>query len=84
MPSIWEETAGLSAIENMMRGRVVIAPAIGGLQEMTEDAALLPQPGNSASLAEAMSKLIENPRCLPLRSKSQGTRNSTFRVANHG
>lgn len=64
MPSIWEETAGLSAIENMLRGRVVIASAIGGLQEMTGDAALLAEPGNPVSLAEAMSKVIQNPALL--------------------
>jgi glycosyltransferase involved in cell wall biosynthesis len=64
MPSIWEETAGLSAIENMMRGRVVIASAIGGLQEMAGDAAILAEPGNPASLAESMSKVIENPGLL--------------------
>ena len=64
MPSIWEETAGLSAIENMVNGRVVIASAIGGLQEMTGDAALLAEPGNPASLAEAMSKVIEMPALL--------------------
>lgn len=64
MPSIWEETAGLSAIENMFKGRVVIASAIGGLQEMTGDAALLAEPGNPVSLAEAMSKVIQNPMLL--------------------
>jgi glycogen synthase len=64
MPSIWEETAGLSAIENMMRGRAVIASAIGGLQEMTGDSAILAEPGNPASLAESMAKLIEDPALL--------------------
>ena len=31
MPSEWEETAGLAAIEQMMRGGVVIASDIGGI-----------------------------------------------------
>jgi glycosyltransferase involved in cell wall biosynthesis len=48
----------------MLRGRVVIASAIGGLQEMTGDAALLAEPGNPVSLAEAMSKVIQNPALL--------------------
>jgi glycogen synthase len=38
MPSVWEETAGLSAIEQMMRGRLVIASRIAGLGEMVGDA----------------------------------------------
>jgi glycosyltransferase involved in cell wall biosynthesis len=40
MPSVWEETAGLSAIEQMMRGRVVVAADIGGLGEVVGDAGL--------------------------------------------
>ena len=35
MPSMWEETAGLAAIEQMMRGRLVIAADIGGLAGST-------------------------------------------------
>lgn len=61
MPSICEETAGLSAMENMLRGRLVIASAIGGLQEMVGEAALLAEPGSAASLAECMSEVIKNP-----------------------
>jgi glycosyltransferase involved in cell wall biosynthesis len=40
MPSVCEETLGLSAIEQMMRGRVVIAADIGGLSEAVGDAGL--------------------------------------------
>ena len=47
MPSVWEETAGLSAIEHMMRGRVVIAAEIGGLSEVVGDAGLKFAPGDS-------------------------------------
>lgn len=54
MPSIWEETAGLSAIEQMMRGRLVIASAIGGLGEVVGDAGLLCLPGDAVSLASQM------------------------------
>jgi glycogen synthase len=34
MLSVCEETAGLSAIEQMMRGRLVIVSVIGGLTEV--------------------------------------------------
>ena len=40
MPSVWEETAGLAAIEHMMRGRLVIASKIGGLGEVVGDAGI--------------------------------------------
>ena len=40
MPSRWEETAGLAAIEQMMRGGVVVAADIGGLSEVVGDAGL--------------------------------------------
>jgi glycosyltransferase involved in cell wall biosynthesis len=40
MPSIWEETAGLAAIEQMMRGGAVIAADIGGVGEVVGDAGL--------------------------------------------
>ena len=40
MPSQWEETAGLAAIEQMMRGGVVIASDIGGLGEVVSEAGL--------------------------------------------
>ena len=40
MPSRWEETAGLAAIEQMMRGGVVVAADVGGLSEVVGDAGL--------------------------------------------
>ncbi len=46
MPSVWEETAGLAAMEQMMRGRLVIASRIGGLGEVVGDAGLLCVPGD--------------------------------------
>jgi glycosyltransferase involved in cell wall biosynthesis len=60
MPSIWEETAGLAAIEQMMRGKVVIASDIGGLGEIVGDAGLKFPAGDAASLAAQMKKVIEN------------------------
>jgi glycosyltransferase involved in cell wall biosynthesis len=61
MPSMWEETAGLAAIEQMMRGRVVIAADIGGLTEVLGDTGLKFPPGNAVSLADCLRSLIENP-----------------------
>jgi glycosyltransferase involved in cell wall biosynthesis len=61
MPSVWEETAGLSAIEHMMRGRVVIAADIGGLSEVVGEAGLKFAPGDSKALAACIRKVIDNP-----------------------
>jgi glycosyltransferase involved in cell wall biosynthesis len=61
MPSVWEETAGLSAIEQMMRGRVVIAADIGGLGEVVGDAGLKFTPGDVRALASCIRELIDDP-----------------------
>ena len=61
MPSTWEETAGLAAIEQMMRGRLVIASNIGGLGEVVGDAALLFPPGDAAALADRMRAVLREP-----------------------
>jgi glycosyltransferase involved in cell wall biosynthesis len=62
MPSVWEETAGLSAIEQMMRGRLVIASEIGGLGEVVADAGLLCVPGDAVSLASQMRVALSDGR----------------------
>jgi glycosyltransferase involved in cell wall biosynthesis len=59
MPSVWEETAGLAAIEQMMRGRVVVAADIGGLAEVVGDAGLKFTPGDSKALYSCLLKLAE-------------------------
>jgi glycogen(starch) synthase len=61
MPSVWEETAGLSAIEQMMAGRLVIAANIGGLGEVVGDAGLRCASGDAASLADCMRTVILDP-----------------------
>ncbi len=61
MPSIWEETAGLSVIEQMFRGRLVIASDIAGLAEMVADAGLLFPAGDPKALAACMRSVIVNP-----------------------
>jgi glycosyltransferase involved in cell wall biosynthesis len=60
-PSICEETAGLATMEQMMRGRLVIASSIGGLREIVEGAGLLSLPGDAESLADCMRKVIRDP-----------------------
>jgi glycogen(starch) synthase len=61
MPSVWEETAGLSAIEQMMRGRLVIASAIGGLGEVIGSTGMVCPPGDAEALAACMSTVIAHP-----------------------
>lgn len=60
MPSVMEETAGLSAIEQMMRGRLVIAADIGGLGEVVGDAGLKFTPHDSAALASRLQQAVGN------------------------
>jgi len=61
MPSIWEETAGLAAIEQMMRGRLVIASEIGGLSEIVGNTGLCFPAGNADALAERMKTVLRVP-----------------------
>lgn len=61
MPSIWEETAGLAAIEQMFRGRLVIAADIGGLGEVVGDAGLKFPMGDVEKLAACMRQVLEEP-----------------------
>lgn len=60
MPSIWEETAGMAAIEQMNRGRAVIASDIGGLGEIVDGTGLKFPPSDAAALAACMRRIIEN------------------------
>ena len=59
MPSIMEETAGLAAMEQMMRGRLVIASEIGGLGEIVDGAGLKFAVGDVDHLASCMQRVIE-------------------------
>jgi len=62
MPSVWEETAGLSAVEHMMCGRLVIASDIGGLGELVGDAGLKFPPGDVESLALCLRRVQDEPK----------------------
>jgi glycosyltransferase involved in cell wall biosynthesis len=82
MPSIWEETAGLAAIEQMMRGGLVIAANIGGLGEIVKGAGLTFQPGDWRSLASAMQQVIDEPSLgKSLGSTARSRANTLFRRA---
>lgn len=61
MPSLCEETAGLSAIEQMMRGGLVIASDIGGLSEIVGDGGLKFAPGNAEALYSRLREVLETP-----------------------
>ncbi len=61
MPSLCEETAGLAAIEQMVRGRLVVASAIGGLAEIVEGSGVTFPAGDAIALAARMRTIIENP-----------------------
>jgi glycosyltransferase involved in cell wall biosynthesis len=61
MPSVWEETAGLAAIDQMSRGRLVIASAIGGLRKIVDEVGLFFPPGDAVALAESMRSVIDDP-----------------------
>jgi glycosyltransferase involved in cell wall biosynthesis len=61
MPSVWEETAGLSAVEQMMRGRLVIASDIGGLGELVDGAGLKFAPGDVGALVGCMARVLSEP-----------------------
>jgi glycosyltransferase involved in cell wall biosynthesis len=66
VPSTCMETFGLVAIEAMTFGRPVIASRIGGLSDLVDDGlnGFLIRPGDPASLADALERMIENPELL--------------------
>jgi starch synthase len=61
MPSVWEETAGLAAIEQMMRGRLVIASEIGGLPEVIASTGLRFAHGCAEALTDCMRRVLQEP-----------------------
>jgi glycosyltransferase involved in cell wall biosynthesis len=61
MPSEWEETAGLAAMEQMMLGGAVIVADIGGLAEVVGEAGLRFPSGNADALASCVRQVLEKP-----------------------
>ena len=61
IPTIMEETAGLAALEQMVRGRPVICSAIGGLNEAVDGAGLTFEANEPVALAAAMKRINDQP-----------------------
>jgi glycosyltransferase involved in cell wall biosynthesis len=61
LPSECEETAGLAAMEHMIRGGVVVVADIGGLGEVVGSAGIKFTARDSASLASHLMQLQDNP-----------------------
>ena len=61
MPSLGGEVFGLVALENMMRGKLVVVSDIGALAEVVGDAGLTCPTGDVDAWASCMERLIRNP-----------------------
>lgn len=61
IPTTMEETAGLAAMEQMVRGRAVIASSVGGLGELVGGSGLTFSPGDPRALADAMRRILDEP-----------------------
>ena len=64
MPSICEDAAPFSVLEQMMQEKLVIGSRIGGLAEEIGDAGLTFEPGSATALAEQMQLVIEHPHLI--------------------
>lgn len=72
IPSVWEEVAGLVALEQMMHGALVIASDIGGLGEEVNGFGLKFPPGDSHALALCMRRVADDPEIVAeLREKAR-------------
>jgi glycosyltransferase involved in cell wall biosynthesis len=72
MPSVWEDVSPLTAMEQMMAGRLLIASDIGGLGLIANEGALKFPPGDSAALAIHMRWILDDPsRVLELKKKAR-------------
>lgn len=64
IPTISEETFGLSALEYMAQGKPVLVADVGGLSEVVGDAGVKFRPGDAVDLAREMKRFLENPALL--------------------
>jgi glycosyltransferase involved in cell wall biosynthesis len=64
MPSICEDAAPFSVLEQMMRGRLVIGSNLGGLAEEIGDCGLTFAAGDAHALADQMEQVIEQPELI--------------------
>jgi glycosyltransferase involved in cell wall biosynthesis len=60
MPSVWQETAGLAAIEQMIRGRLVIVADVGGLSEIVGDTGLTFPLSDVGALVKCMKGVLQD------------------------
>ncbi len=74
LPSVWEETAGLAAMEHMMRSKLVIASKIGGLPETIGDAGLACLPGSADDLARCMREVLTDRSLVTTLGRQSGER----------
>jgi glycosyltransferase involved in cell wall biosynthesis len=61
MPSLGGEVFGLVALENMLRGKLVVASRIGALEEVIGDSGFACDAGDVSAWADAMERIIHNP-----------------------
>jgi glycosyltransferase involved in cell wall biosynthesis len=69
MPSICEDAAPLSVLEQMMQERLIIGSRIGGLAEEIGNAGLTFEPGNATALAGQMQLVMQEPQLIERLSK---------------
>lgn len=63
VPSLWQEGFGLSVVEAMASGRVVIASRVGGIPEIVRDGmdGYLFDPGDARALASRILEVLDRP-----------------------
>jgi glycogen synthase len=64
MPSICEDAAPFSVLEQMMQGRLIIGSNLGGLAEQIGDSGLTFDAGDATALASLMERVIEHPELI--------------------
>lgn len=61
MPSLAGEVFGLVAVENMLRGKLLIVSDIGSLAEVVGDTGFVFPPGDASALALCMRRVLDDP-----------------------
>lgn len=74
VPSLAEETGGLVAAEQMMRGRVIVASDIGGLGEIVGNAGLKFPPGDVPALEACLRRVLSEPELRMMLGRAARTR----------
>lgn len=62
IPSQWEEACPMSAIEQMMQGKLMIAADIGAVSELVADTGLKFPPADASALAACIRRAVEDPQ----------------------